>query len=583
MPRPLPSQMPAPVHLDEDGETIMLGAPQLQQSASVPGQAQRSLTRTTSDVIMLGRAGGPQASPPVKPALPGTPERLMEALRSAGSDAPAPLQASKAERIWEAIKGPDKNIGAAEFGLDVDDLCAMLRTQDRDLTGIRLLLQPMKAENIQLSRCLRQLHQQLGEVRQVVHDFFMDPDRREWLNQRSAENGDDEKALCKFFARLIRWHNNTCKIDDPTLAFYSRIWMYERNVAAPSAWPDAQAGFGAPMSERAPAGRTVTGEDPAQTPCSSQGAWGDGFERRVRELRCELEAACGDPRERPSCRVPSRVMSSGTLKPVRAVSRLPRDCDPVWQRVLEEADSVFGMAGAVSGNADQYVSYLADLLWLVEKHSGTYVRSAKLGRDPQTLTSDGMFRSLPKPAAPRVPEEPVRATSRPSDTSISAHASDSEEQDSFLGLGRSAGTGGTVNGQGVTSKLTSMLKKVRSPIRSPGGASREIHPEAEMVDEDEMQLGDLQRSPSPPACVLSEKSPVLPCGAVPTSSAKMPARPPPRISRGRQPGSPKASASCDSRSKEPGLASRTSSRAQESSRSTSRGRDGDDARRRLSL
>eukprot|EP00404_Azadinium_spinosum_P004490 CAMPEP_0180467440 /NCGR_PEP_ID=MMETSP1036_2-20121128/27001_1 /TAXON_ID=632150 /ORGANISM="Azadinium spinosum, Strain 3D9" /LENGTH=347 /DNA_ID=CAMNT_0022474403 /DNA_START=1 /DNA_END=1041 /DNA_ORIENTATION=+ len=131
---------------------------------------------------------------------------------------------------------PEGGIGPFSTPYDVAKLATLSRGElcacVTEFFELSQLITPLKTENVRLSKCLLRASQLVQEVAQALRSFFRDPTRREWIK----EQGDDIQLMC-FFQRLIEWYKQACDDDNPTLAFYRRIWRYERGVEEPFAKP----------------------------------------------------------------------------------------------------------------------------------------------------------------------------------------------------------------------------------------------------------------------------------------------------------------------------------------------------------
>lgn len=102
------------------------------------------------------------------------------------------------------------------------ELITLIETQAADLVDFTGLISRFKIENVRLSRSLKKARHQINLILHAVQEFFADSMRREWFRRCR-----DDSSLCEFFQRLVNWYRAVVQ-EDPTVAFYQRIWQYER-------------------------------------------------------------------------------------------------------------------------------------------------------------------------------------------------------------------------------------------------------------------------------------------------------------------------------------------------------------------
>lgn len=301
--------------------------------------------------------------------------------------------------------------------LSRSELCARLEAQSGDLADLRGLVTPFKVENVRLSRSLKRSRQQIQEVLQALRDFFADPTRREWFRERK-----DDVALCGFFQRLIAWYRSVCEEDNPTIAFYQKVWEYERGDdfrMAESSAPDSaseapsearSADAGPPSSARASSSAGSSSMRPVDASRPSSSTLYDACRERTENLRLQEENARlrqenaslhranaslekeiqgmsvspdalggSGSAARPA---PGRQQARPRPKPVRTLAKLSAG-DARWERLLRDPDKLFSPDDIID---DTYEQYLSEVLSIMEKHDYSFKRAIEIS---ETSTSAG--------------------------------------------------------------------------------------------------------------------------------------------------------------------------------------------------
>mmetsp|Transcript_46789 Transcript_46789/g.111291 ORF Transcript_46789/g.111291 Transcript_46789/m.111291 type:complete len:415 (+) Transcript_46789:134-1378(+) len=286
------------------------------------------------------------------------------------------------------------NLSEYYASMSHSELCRRLLTQERDLLSLQMTIAPMKAENVKMSRSLKQTRQQLEVVLQVLFSFFGSEERQEWLNQKWKARDKEDKELVDFFARLLRWHNAVRADTDPTVNFYQKLWRY-----------DIGGGIFQNTSARQPDELTGEADMPLPDP--------EAFltEEVVTEMGgSSANAASSGPGgvvpSEPSPALQQRSSSSSSRRPEPRVSPIPlpmlerlATADPLWKKVVSDVDRLIaersrgrptedaaetGATASPDASAalptERYIDYLADVVWLVVKHEPTFTNAVQLAR-----------------------------------------------------------------------------------------------------------------------------------------------------------------------------------------------------------
>lgn len=107
--------------------------------------------------------------------------------------------------------------------MSASELRTTVKVLEADLDDVQQLVTPLKVENARLAGIGRTLSGLVQEVVHALRDFFADKQRREWFKTI------EDEGLGDFLQVLIRWYRRIAEDDNPTLAFYKRVWEYERS------------------------------------------------------------------------------------------------------------------------------------------------------------------------------------------------------------------------------------------------------------------------------------------------------------------------------------------------------------------
>lgn len=261
-------------------------------------------------------------------------------------------------------------------------------TAQEPLIALSCLVEPLKEENARLAQCLRQLRGMLQDVVAALRGFFADPDRREWFREQK-----EDAELVRFFQRLISWYRKVAENDkDPMLAFYRRIWEYERG----SADPDASEKSGRPPSPTASHREPKNSREPWMTSarlydgCLARAQsmeltrendrlreQNSGLHERLSVLERELQQ--GRRGELPllgegAPRLPGEPGSRLLARPVRTLQELVAE-DARWQRLVEDPDGLFTLTDVID---ESYEQYLGDILELMDRDKRPFREAIQL-------------------------------------------------------------------------------------------------------------------------------------------------------------------------------------------------------------
>jgi len=299
--------------------------------------------------------------------------------------------------------------------LSRSELCSRLEAQASDLVELRRLMIPFKVENVRLSRSLKQACQQVQEVALSLRTFFADPGRREWFKQQK-----EDITLCRFFHQLIAWYRRVSDDDNCTVAFYQKIWEYERgegDLGLPMGGNrksmDQKSSLDGPPREgsrregsRSQSPSNEVWRSNSDMPRLSSSRLYDACHVRRQNLRLQEENSRLRQENKSLHRVNtaleqeiSGLQKSGTSSSLGAgsqseVQRPSRKSDrtlaqlavldPRWNRLLQDPDQLFSADDVID---ETYEQYLSDVLALMHEHNCTFKRGIELSaEDPACET-----------------------------------------------------------------------------------------------------------------------------------------------------------------------------------------------------
>lgn len=331
--------------------------------------------------------------------------------------------AEKAPAVAE-VKGIDDLDLSHMSGEEMRDTLMVLAG---DLDDLHQLVTPLKVENARLAQCGKHLSGLVQEVVHALRDFFADKARREWY--KSQEEGD---PLQEFFRSLIRWYQRICDDDNPTLAFYKRVWEYERGAddpivalegntaksrkAEPEAAQKKASGRPGPTSsnlydaclarsettlfresvdklqrENASLRKQVTALENEVRAFKGAGGSGQGGRAGPATKSADTSRSAsekppgGAPKEAApgggdaTPRKPRSGAQASLASPPagKTLGQMAAD-DPKWKRLLEDSDQLFSEQDIIN---ETYEEYLGDILVLMERHGCSFRRGIELSAE----------------------------------------------------------------------------------------------------------------------------------------------------------------------------------------------------------
>mmetsp|Transcript_52283 Transcript_52283/g.122411 ORF Transcript_52283/g.122411 Transcript_52283/m.122411 type:complete len:416 (+) Transcript_52283:52-1299(+) len=314
--------------------------------------------------------------------------------------------ASRPGDLGDVFSSPSCGLAEYYASMSHDDLCRRLMGQDRELLSLQMTLAPMKAENVKLSRSLKQSRQQLEVILQVLFSFFGSPGRQEWLNQKWRLREKEDKDLVEFFARLLRWHNAIRADTDATVSFYQKLWRYDtaggifQHVATQR--PDEMAGEDdLPMPEPEQFLEEVVQVSQIGAPGAPPNAASQS-RPFVEGPDSPEDGSNAEPAAAPAPAAPALARPTEQRVspiPLPMLERLT-SADPLWRKVANDVDRLIHdrnqshnpedaapETGATSSpgpdstaSSERYLDYLADVIWLLAKHEPTFTNAIQLAK-----------------------------------------------------------------------------------------------------------------------------------------------------------------------------------------------------------